>query len=76
MEPLPPVTPTSSSHGPVHPCHVDDSELDADARAGNWLAMVPAAAVCCLVCLPVLGVVGLLRLWRACRGLVARKGER
>jgi hypothetical protein len=74
MEPLPRDTPTSSYPGPVHPCHVDDSELDADARAGNWCAMVPAAAVCCLVCLPVLGVMGLLRLWRACREIIVRKG--
>jgi hypothetical protein len=38
-------TPTNLSPDRLHPSQVDDSERGADARAGDWLVMVPAAAI-------------------------------
>jgi hypothetical protein len=61
-------TPTSSSPDQLHPCQVDDSELSADARAGNWCAMLPAAAAVALVLPFGMVAVAVCARWRAWRG--------
>jgi hypothetical protein len=61
-------TPTNLSPDRLHPSQVDDSERGADARAGDWLVMLPAAGVACVVCLPLFASLALLRAWRKWRG--------
>jgi hypothetical protein len=63
-----PGTPTSSSPDRLHPCHVDDSELSADARAGNWCAMLPAMFCVLLAMPPMIVMLAVMDRWRAWRG--------
>jgi hypothetical protein len=65
-----PGTPTSSSPDRLHPCQIDDSELSADAIAGNWFAMLPAAAAVALLVPFAMVAVAVCARWRAWRGRV------
>jgi hypothetical protein len=65
-----PDTPTSSSPDPVHPCHVDDSELPPAALAWTWLCALPAM-VCVLLALPpMMAMLVVVDRWRAWKGRV------
>lgn len=48
----------------LDPSAVDECERSPDARAGNWLLMLPAAGVTVVACVPLVAGLLLLRAYR------------
>jgi hypothetical protein len=48
----------------LDPSHVDERECSPDARAANWLLMLPAAGVTVVACVPLFAGLVLLRAYR------------